>query len=1138
MPWAIYFKTIPYKQQFLVEQSSTETNVSESSVSLEAAAQQLVRQQTDNELNGQMNNQFVFNSDSIDNQFKSQSNSEISDRKQTTESSNHQIHSSIDEYCESKKDAELRILTAIHRLILKMKIYFLHRSVHFDSEHVNFVKFDTNETIFIEDEKLRLPVDYFEHSLLTYSAASSFLQKFNQLDQLIKQLNTFTCKCIDRMDLFFRGSNNQTAIDRQLSIQRSISVYLDFLFDILPDEDATTRRDRTRAQSEVDNQSDRQVKQLNANLISRTALAEDRKQSLNKLNYLETNLYSQIKSRDFVLLNADCTLGCDNLLLDNSMCTLLYLFTNQTEANRTDLSRQSRLEDERLDVSLDNRLDNSVDNSVDNSLDNSVDNSLDNRVNNRLNIQLDNQSSKSRQVRSMDNERVNESSSSKDDFEFSHDFDYETCNEQWPNQTLERTYFIVANLILCYLLPLVIISACYIAIWMTVWNRSVPCETTTSDTAINTPTLELPEHHSCRVHYARKQTDQQSTASSSRSTKSLFINTFTGLKNMKQNLFPATAHPKHSSVDNVHQKCIGKGRLNGRPSSNQSLIIKFSKNSQTDCDLCGERLDQTCLPKTNEDYEIVNDELIKDRLMNDQSCCNSINRLNSPTDRQTTKSNEVRKSLIVCNYDRGNRSNQMTNAKQQIMITIDRNSSTNSTKNSSSMHESTSSRLYRRLQGKFRFLRKLLPSRKATIEYNVNMEGSSGNTLVRSTSLKANHRLGSNQPNMETFNEFKQLMQSDQANDLDYEIEQIDELEHNFKQQKNFTNREQSKRNLKSEVLTTKCAHCNQLNKNDQINRLMVKRALSKQSIIACARCSNINNNCECKSHHQKQLITSTKSTPITGNDRRDRISVLERNRKPSAKRRSRQLKLAQQLDKSNAKLNNRIEVLIKNSRYKVAKMMIVIIFVFFLCWLPLYIIFTKLKLGLQFTRFTQLEEKITFLLTPFAQWISYINSCINPILYAFLNKKYRAEFKKLFSNVRCFRFMKRAPTSNPKNLKHNSFAVLKASVKSHPSISANYEKNIPDRTNERNCSDRTLAREKQYSFNEKIYTNVERKQDDENRKKTIPELGESPNDLTKEQESTKKGQHTTPAITRSSSDINLKNRCTVKRSSFSGSIS
>lgn len=50
------------------------------------------------------------------------------------------------------------------------------------------------------------------------------------------------------------------------------------------------------------------------------------------------------------------------------------------------------------------------------------------------------------------------------------------CNEKWPDELSEITYFVIANLFLCYLIPLFIITTCYIAIWLKVWRRNIPGE--------------------------------------------------------------------------------------------------------------------------------------------------------------------------------------------------------------------------------------------------------------------------------------------------------------------------------------------------------------------------------------------------------------------------------------------------------------------------------------------------------------------------------------------------------------------------------------------------------------------------------------------------------------------------------------
>ena len=211
---------------------------------------------------------------------------------------------------------------------------------------------------------------------------------------------------------------------------------------------------------------------------------------------------------------------------------------------------------------------------------------------------------------------------------------YEVCTEEWPNKNLEKSYFIVANLILNYLLPLLIISACYICIWITVWQRSVPCETTN-----DTPTIEQ-QHNSCRLKYARKQIDQQSTASSSKSTKSLLLNTFSGFKN---NLFP-NSRLKHSSFDNVNNNLL----INSN--RNQSLIIKLKTNQQldqlNDCALCINELETngqpnlgkySYRPRTSEDYQAIRDQLINDQFVKEKQQCYIINNRLEKKDKSSKK---------------------------------------------------------------------------------------------------------------------------------------------------------------------------------------------------------------------------------------------------------------------------------------------------------------------------------------------------------------------------------------------------------------------------------------------------------------------------------------------------------------------
>ncbi|RWS30918.1 SIFamide receptor-like protein [Leptotrombidium deliense] len=99
--------------------------------------------------------------------------------------------------------------------------------------------------------------------------------------------------------------------------------------------------------------------------------------------------------------------------------------------------------------------------------------------------------------------------------------------------------------------------------------------------------------------------------------------------------------------------------------------------------------------------------------------------------------------------------------------------------------------------------------------------------------------------------------------------------------------------------------------------------------------------------------------------------------------------------------INIQMEAVMQRSKLKVAKMMVVVVSCFVLSWLPLYIIFTRLKLGNALEP-GSLEERILMISAPIAQWLGASNSCINPILYAFFNKKYRSGFAAIIKSKKC----------------------------------------------------------------------------------------------------------------------------------------
>lgn len=78
-------------------------------------------------------------------------------------------------------------------------------------------------------------------------------------------------------------------------------------------------------------------------------------------------------------------------------------------------------------------------------------------------------------------------------------------------------------------------------------------------------------------------------------------------------------------------------------------------------------------------------------------------------------------------------------------------------------------------------------------------------------------------------------------------------------------------------------------------------------------------------------------------------------------------------------------------SKKRVTRMIIIVVVVFAICWLPIHISFMIQYLG---PHYEASIVSTSFMMA--ANCIAYMNSCMNPILYAFLSENFRRSFKNL----------------------------------------------------------------------------------------------------------------------------------------------
>ena len=157
----------------------------------------------------------------------------------------------------------------------------------------------------------------------------------------------------------------------------------------------------------------------------------------------------------------------------------------------------------------------------------------------------------------------------------------------------------------------------------------------------------------------------------------------------------------------------------------------------------------------------------------------------------------------------------------------------------------------------------------------------------------------------------------------------------------------------------------------------------------------------------------------------------------------------------------------IKNKK-RVIKMVLIVVVIFALCWLPIHII-----LVLKAMKLMPLTP-VTITMQIISHILAYSNSCVNPILYAFLSEPFRRGF---WAVITCIR------PSGPHGIQHNGYEMTEAAhnankAKNNRVNNANNGRRRPQINNGAKAGGALL--EKPQNFNKTVVTNVEEAQNHE----------------------------------------------------------
>ncbi|TDH13123.1 hypothetical protein EPR50_G00054570 [Perca flavescens] len=89
----------------------------------------------------------------------------------------------------------------------------------------------------------------------------------------------------------------------------------------------------------------------------------------------------------------------------------------------------------------------------------------------------------------------------------------------------------------------------------------------------------------------------------------------------------------------------------------------------------------------------------------------------------------------------------------------------------------------------------------------------------------------------------------------------------------------------------------------------------------------------------------------------------------------------------------------VSKKKQRVIKMLLIVALLFILSWLPLW---TLMMLSDYASLTEQQYRLINIYIYPFAHWLAFFNSSINPIIYGFFNENFRRGFQTVFKFSLC----------------------------------------------------------------------------------------------------------------------------------------